>query len=274
MRWKQWIKNALIFAPWFASGRADFTTIPTLVLGFVAFSLLSSSIYIFNDLHDINEDRRHPDKSHRPIAVGLVTAQRAWAYGLLSLLVAFTIAALSLPVTSITFMMIYLTTSTLYIFVARNLFLIDIFFVAAGFVIRVLFGGSVSKTFVSPWLLVVIGFFSLFIIAGKRYSELESGNSKLSGRKSLHHYSIEYLKALLVTSLSATLMSYALWTIEGVANNSTAILSMVPFTFILFHYLSAIQLGKAEAPEQVLFKDPVLILAILMWAGIFYSRFL
>jgi decaprenyl-phosphate phosphoribosyltransferase len=274
MRWKQWIKNLLVFAPWFASGEGDSSDLSKLVLAFISFSLLSSSIYIFNDLHDVEEDRRHPDKSRRPIAAGLVSFRRAQIYGAVTLLGALVLAITTLNSFAVRYMAIYLGVSVLYITLARNIFLLDIFVVASGFVLRILFGGSVSETPISPWLLVIIGSFALFIVTGKRFSEVKSGNALLSGRKSLQDYSMEYLQAILISSLSATLISYALWTIEGATNSSIAILSMVPFTFILLRYLSTIYQGKAEAPEQTLLKDPVLIISGFVWIGVFYSRFL
>ena len=273
MRWKQWIKNGLIFAPWFASGSGLLASFDELLVGFVSFSLLSSAIYIFNDLRDVEEDRRHPTKSRRPIAAGEISPNKALALGILLLVISVLITQFLLSSQALFFLLTYLVTSVLYVLVMRNVFLLDLFFLSSGFVLRVLFGGAVSDTPISAWLLVVIGGFALFVATGKRFSEVRSGNALMTQRRTLLQYTPEYLQVLLVTSLTSVIVAYALWTIEGAANTSLAILSLVPFAFILLRYLQSIMAGKAEAPEQVLFQDRTLVVAAVVWIAVFYLRF-
>ena len=273
VRWKQWIKNGLVFAPWFASGSGLLSSLDELMLGFISFSLLSSAIYIFNDIRDVEEDRRHPTKSKRPIAAGLISPAKALILGIFLFLISVVMTQFLLSSQAIFFLLTYFVTSVLYVLVMRNIFLLDLFFLSSGFVLRVLFGGAVSDTPISAWLLVVIGGFALFVATGKRFSEVQSGNAVLTQRKTLHQYTPEYLQVLLVTSLTSVIVAYALWTIEGAANTSLAILSLVPFAFILLRYLQSIMGGKAEAPEQVLFQDRTLIAGAVVWIAIFYLRF-
>ena len=170
MRLNQWIKNCLIFAPWFASGTGLLSNVDDLVLGFLSFSLVSSSIYILNDLFDVEEDRRHPIKSQRPVAAGLLPSKRAIVIVLLLLSSGVLVALFMLTVESLTVLLIYFCTSMLYVLVMRNVFLLDLFFLSSGFVMRVLFGGTISKTPISAWLLIIIGSFAFFVVLGKRYS--------------------------------------------------------------------------------------------------------
>jgi decaprenyl-phosphate phosphoribosyltransferase len=274
LRSKQWIKNGLIFAPWFASGGGLSSGIAELLLGLVVFSLISSSVYIFNDLRDIEEDRKHPIKSNRPIAAGLVPPVHAFVSGTLLLSMSLVFSLLWLPQQATLFLIIYVGNSVIYVLFVRNVFLLDLFFLSAGFVLRVLFGGAVSMTPVSSWLLVVIGAFAFFVATGKRFSEIRSGNHLLTKRRTLHQYTSEYLLVLLIASLSSVIVFYALWTIEGASRSSLAISSLVPLTFLLFRYLQSVLAGEAEAPERVLFHDPMLLLGLFFWIIIFSVRFL
>lgn len=273
LRWKQWTKNLLVFAPFFAVGFSDERTFGNLTLGFIAFSFLSSAIYILNDLQDVNEDAKHPIKSKRPIAAGKVSRSLAFGIALALLFSSALIVAIGLNGQGLQWLGIYFFTSLLYVYFFRNIFLLDLYFLSAGFIFRVLFGGAIASIPISSWLLVVIGSFSFFVASGKRLSEIESGNAIHSRRTTLSTYSPDFLKQVIFSSLSLTLVAYSLWTIEGASSDSIALLSVVPFSYVMFRYLFNILRGVAEAPELVLFSDRAIQVASIAWILTYSLRF-
>ena len=213
---KQWSKNALLF---FGLIFALKLTDPALVLrafeGFLVFCVASSSIYLFNDLADIEKDRQHPTKRFRPLASGVVSPRQAIILGVVLILIT-VVTGFALGPTFGTLAVLYIGLQLLYSARLKHIVLIDLFVIAAGFVIRAAAGAIVVGVPISPWLYVVTVLAALFLGLGKRRNELvllSQGAS--SHRKILDEYSLPLLDQLIVIVTSATVMAYSLYTFSA-----------------------------------------------------------
>ena len=276
LRPKQWTKNLLLFAGIIFSQQLNQ---PALLIraaaGFVAFALLSGSVYILNDLADLESDRRHPLKRSRPIASGRlpVNVARIAIVPLLAIVLAITLAlgkAFAIVVA------VYFVTNLAYTFSLKKQVLIDVFMIAAGFVFRAIAGVELMKpvspqTTISPWLLVCTFFGALFLALGKRRREIVNAGEAATGQRDvLHHYSVELLDGLLLVSAASSLMGYALYTIwpATVAKFHTeSLLYTVPFVaYGIFRYLYLVRVSHGtEDPSQVLLTDRPLAGCVLLY---------
>jgi 4-hydroxybenzoate polyprenyltransferase len=276
LRPRQWTKNLLLFAGVIFSqqaGRPDLLLRAT--AGFVAFSLLAGSVYLLNDLRDVEQDRLHPKKRERPIASGRLPVPAAWAAAVgLWLVVAALSAWLGLPFTIVA--VAYLVMNFLYSHGLREQVLLDVFFIALGFVLRAIAGVELLRpvspaTALSPWLLVCTFFGALFLALAKRRRELTNSGEDTGRRRAvLAHYTPALLDGLLVVSAAASIMGYALYTIwpATVAKfNTEALLYTVPFvTYGIFRYLYLVRASETtEDPSHVLLTDRPLIVCVLLY---------
>lgn len=276
LRPKQWTKNLLLFAGvLFSRQMSDPALVARAAMGFLAFSLLSGSVYLVNDLKDADSDRRHPVKRNRPIASGRLPVAAAWAAFIPVLGVA---AALSIPLGS-GFLLVaglYFAMNLAYTLWLKSHVLIDVFVVALGFVLRAIAGVELllslsPQTEISPWLLVCTFFGALFIALAKRRRELtNAGADAAVQREVLQHYTPELLDGLLLVSAASSLMGYALYTIwpDTVAKFGTqALLYTVPFVaYGIFRYLYLARASAGtEDPSQVLLTDRPLAACVLLY---------
>jgi 4-hydroxybenzoate polyprenyltransferase len=286
LRPKQWTKNLLLFAGvLFARHAGDASLVGRAAVGFVAFSLLAGTVYLVNDLRDVEQDRLHPKKRHRPIASGRLSpgAARASAVVLAAIVVA--LSAWLGPQFSIV-VGAYLLMNLAYTLWLRNQVLIDVFVIALGFVLRAIAGVEllrpVAETELSPWLLVCTFFGALFLALAKRRRELANAGGDLTGRRPvLRQYTPELLQGLLLVSAAASIMSYALYTIwpDTVRKfNTHLLLYTVPFvTYGIFRYLYLVRDSEVtEDPSQVLLTDRPLLACVLLYlvaaVAILYSQ--
>ena len=215
IRPKQWLKNLFVFAP-LVFARELFTPEADLIAlrAFIAFCFTASAIYIINDIADAEADRAHPEKRHRPIASGEVTSRQALF--LLSVLIILTILIVDgMDPRFITILGAYFVFNLAYSFGLKEVLLLDVFIVAAGFMFRVLGGAYAIDVQVSSWLVLCSLFISLFLGFAKRRGELavapvpEGG----AGRKVLRLYSANFIDQLLTIVAAGTVISYALYTV-------------------------------------------------------------
>lgn len=275
---RQWAKNFLLFAAVLFSGRfRDLGPLTLATLAFAAFTLLSASVYAFNDLRDAAEDRRHPLKKHRPIAAGRISPGTAallaalWAgLGLgLSAVLGPAFFALALG---------YLGLSTLYSQWTKHQVILDVLSLAAGFVIRAAAGGFAVGVRISEWLLVCTTLLALFIGLVKRRTELATAGSKgVKQRKILEHYSLPLLDQMIAVVAGATVVAYLSYTATvHSAGRGPWMMLTIPFVLYgLFRYLYlSHQKGLGDAPEKILLGDRALqidlVLYVLASAGIMY----
>ena len=276
LRPRQWTKNLLLFAGVLFSQQAGR---PELLLraaaGFLTFSLLAGAVYLLNDLRDIEQDRLHPKKRERPIASGRLSVPAARTAVAVLLLVVGALSAWLGPLFSIV-AAAYLVMNFAYNLGLRDQVLLDVFFIALGFVLRAIAGVELLRplspgTALSPWLLVCTFFGALFLALAKRRRELANAGGDAGRRRVvLQHYTPALLDGLLVVSAASSIMGYALYTIwpATVAKfNTEALLYTVPFvTYGIFRYLYLVRDSEStEDPSQVLLSDRPLIVCVLLY---------
>jgi len=270
MRPKQWLKNVFVFAG-LVFDRQLFSLasfLLTLAAAFL-FCLASSMIYIINDLVDIEFDRQHPIKKHRPLASGALS-QRSAIIALV-MLGLFTFPAAFFLNTALGWIIAaYFILMLAYSLWLKHIALIDVMIIAAGFVLRVAAGVMIIETErFSPWLVVATVFLALFIGLGKRRSEIELLNTQApSHRRVLNGHTLELLDQLLTIVLSATLMTYCLYTFSTTNTpDSYHMMFTIPFVIYgLFRYLYLVRIeNSGGTPEDIVVSDRPMQAAILLW---------
>ena len=277
---KQWIKNFIIFLPllfsfneyWFFENENQaFNLLLKVTVSFVIFTLISSSVYLVNDVVDAQEDRSHAVKKERPVASGILSARFAiFSSVFIASIGLFMSWILVRDLTLI--LAIYLGLMLCYTFLFRRFVILDVFCIALGFMLRVIAGGVVIGVPISPWLFVCMGFGALFIGFSKRKGELLGvgsmtyGESKL--RDTLEKYDLGFIDSLLSMTLAATLISYCLYTFwaENLPENNAMMLTIPFVAYGLFRYLYLSKFpGAAERPEETIVRDPHMITSVILW---------
>ena len=273
LRPRQWVKNVLVLAAPLAAGRVlDLDVLGPTAIAFLLFCMSASAVYLVNDTIDVEEDRRHPKKRFRPIAAGLVP--RPLAVGLavvlcasaLTLAVLFTRPALAAVLAS------YVVIQLAYCVFLKNEPVVDLAVVASGFLLRGVAGGVAAGLFLSQWFLLVAAFGSLFMVAGKRYSELVLVGDAAATRKTLQEYSASYLRFVWGLSASVTVTTYSLWAFEMSRSQDGvpwALISIAPFVLALLRYAVDVDKGAAGAPEEIVLRDRVLLVMGAVWVALF-----
>ena len=273
IRPRQWVKNLLVFAAPLASlgGEASYDYLDVLYkvsIAFVAFCMAASAIYLINDARDVDADREHPTKRHRPIAAGVLPV--GMAYGIAGALgvASLAISAWLTPHLAVV-MAVYLAIQLAYCFGLKHQAVLDICIVSSGFLIRAIAGGVAAGIPLSQWFLLVMAFGSLFMAAGKRYAELqlaERTGAKI--RRSLESYTSTYLTFVWTLSATAVVVCYGLWAFERDGNaGSWFVVSMIPFTVAILRYAVDVDGGLAGEPEEIALRDRVLQMLALLWIG-------
>lgn len=277
MRPRQWAKNVLVFAAPLAAGQLfDLDVLLPSLGAFVAFCLISSATYLINDARDVETDRRHPKKAHRPIAAGHLSTTTAI---IAAVILAAAAIALSFVIsTALAGVVVAYAVFTLaYSLALKHEPVIELALLAMGFLLRAIAGGAASGLPISPWFLIVAGFGSLFMAAGKRYSELDRFDRDEDAdagtrRKSLDGYTLSYLRFVWGIAAAVTITAYALWAFDVAETPSSfpwAQWSVLPFVLAILRYGVSIDRGKAEAPEDTALGDKVLLLLGLAWLVLF-----
>ncbi|MGI9576862.1 MAG: decaprenyl-phosphate phosphoribosyltransferase [Microthrixaceae bacterium] len=270
---KQWAKNVLVFVAPAAAGVLNpfdgMYAIRITLIAFVAFCMVSSATYMVNDILDVESDRAHPKKKFRPIAAGTVPMPAAIAAASVLFVAGVLLAlfnrgfgvspnwALGGVVAG------YAVLTTLYSFWLKQIAVIDLVVLSAGFILRLLGGAYAAGVDVSDWFLVISLFGSLFIAAAKRHAEsVELGEQASLLRPTLGEYSIEYLGFARTVAAAGTVISYCLWAVEAGSEGATASvatpwaqLSIVPFLIAILRYALLVDQGKGSAPEDVILHD-------------------
>lgn len=278
MRPWHWSKNGLVFAGLVFDGQllqAD--AVPSVCLGFVLQCMVSSSIYLLNDLTDLQSDKKHPVKRHRPLAAGQVTRIQCFLTAMVLLLVALVASLLLQPRLTLVFGA-YLVLNLLYIHWLRNVAIIDILSITAGFVLRVVAGVVlVDVSSFSAWLYICSALLALFLAIAKRRQELlllATDAEEL--RVSFRHYNLPLLDDMLRLATTSTFIAYLLYTVEAdtirVANTNSALITIPFVLYGLLRYLWLIHVRQHKAsPDELLVADRPLQLAILLWGASFIA---
>jgi len=273
VRPRQWMKNLLVLlAPVAAFGgnvRYDYREVALKVLiAFVAFSLAATCVYLVNDVRDVEADRQHPTKQFRPIAAGVVPVWLAYSLAAVLGAAALAISWLASP-NLVLVIAIYIAMQMAYCFGLKHQAVLDICIVSSAYLIRAIAGGAAAGIPLSQWFLLVMTFGSLFMVAGKRYAELqlaERTGAKI--RKSLESYTASYLRFVWTLSATAMVLCYGLWAFErDGANASWYAITIIPITIAILRYAVDVDGGLAGEPEDIALKDRVLQLLLLAWIG-------
>jgi len=275
MRPRQWTKNLLLFAALiFAERLFDPASLILAAIAFVSFCLASSSVYVVNDLLDVERDRAHPQKRHRPIASGAVSKGSAAVFGGVLAGAALGLAW-AIGTHFATWCLVYMVSSHAYSVAGKNVVILDVMMVAAGFVIRAVAGAVAIDVPYSDWFILCTLFVAVFISASKRQAECKSLESSAGRhRPVLAQYTPESLSAMTMVSMGCALMSYALYVIEEIRSphsSSSELLALtVPFVmFGLFRYTVLVESGDlGDKPEEVLLQDRPMQLCVLGFSGL------
>jgi decaprenyl-phosphate phosphoribosyltransferase len=264
---RQWVKNLLVVAAPLAAGEVgDADVIAATLLAFVSFCLAASAVYLVNDTADREADRLHPTKRLRPIASGALPVPVALAAAGVLAVLALAVGWLADPQLTV-LVAAYLGLQALYAVRLKHEPVLDISIVAAGFLMRAVAGGVAADIPLSQWFLLVSGFGSLFIVAGKRYSELHTLGSEAGTRRSLVRYTDTYLRFVWSTAAGATVISYSLWAFEQASDTGIPwhTISIAPFLMVLLRYAVDVDAGTASEPEDIVFRDRILQLIGVVW---------
>ncbi len=277
MRPKQWIKNLLVVAVPLAAGQLlNPEIMARTALAFVAMCAAASAVYLTNDILDREADRNHPKKQYRPIAAGTVSVPTAATTAGILALVAVCVPALLGSAALSLLILVYLVLQATYVFWAKHQPVLDLACVASGFVLRAVAGGVAAELSISVWFLTVTAAAAMFVVSGKRYSELVTHGHESGTRQGLKEYSEGYLRFVWGVSVGIAVVFYGLWAAELGDGGSAmwARLSVIPFVLLLLRYARDVDAGTAEAPEDLVWGDRVLQALGVLWAAMFILQVL
>lgn len=268
LRINQYVKNLFIFLPlFFSQNILDNSLFFKTFIGFILFCLISSSVYIFNDLKDFEEDKVHPVKKHRPIVSGEISIKQA----VLIEIVFFIIGIAGAILFNINFFLIllaYFVINILYSLWLKTISILDIFIVSSGFILRIFAGSAIGGIYISKWLIIMTFLLALFICLSKRRDDLLYENLKL--RKCSNDYNFNFVNLSMVLMAAVIIVSYILYTtsqdvIEKFGTNDMYITSI----FVVFGILRYMQVTfveeKSGDPTKIFLTDKTLLSSVILW---------
>ena len=274
---RQWSKNLMVFLPLVFSANEswsvdDMQTFFVLLLKscaiFIAFVFASSAVYLFNDVLDKGKDTYHAEKKLRPIASGLISVKAALSLSLLFAAISVSDCTFFMNIT-VVYICSYLILMVIYSLSLRSIFILDVFAISAGFVIRVLVGAVAIDVPISIWLYICMALGSMYIALSKRYAEIGTlkGKKPLT-RDSLPGYNTEILSRVSYIFLAGTIGAYSFYAIT--ANNlpsNNIMIATIPFVVIgmLRYQFLVIKKGFGEKPEEIVTSDYFLAASIVVW---------
>jgi decaprenyl-phosphate phosphoribosyltransferase len=271
---KQWLKNILVFAAPGAAGVLDNgQALGQVVLAFLALCMAASGTYLWNDVLDVESDRRHPTKCRRPIAAGQLSVVNGRIAGSFLLVLGMALAFVPDWRCGVA-VVVYVVLTSSYSTIFKHQPVLDLMVVASGFVLRAIAGAEATQVEMSNWFLLCVSFGALFIVSGKRFAEIRdvgAGNS--TTRSTLSVYGSEFLRTMVTVSLGATVVTYCQWAFatKELSGSSWPFyeLSIVPLLAALFRYLLALDQGRGSAPEEIFVGDRTLQILGIIWAVVF-----
>ena len=269
---KQWIKNVLVLAAPAAGGVLfQPAVLARAAVAFACFCLVASGTYLLNDALDVDADRQHPRKRHRPIAAGIVPVAVAKVAAAALLVAGIVVAVVLADWRLAVVFIVYVAVMQGYSLGLKHVAVIEMAIVSSGFVLRAIAGGVAANVEISTWFLIVTSFAALFIVAGKRHAEVMTlGLGAANHRESLREYPEGFVQYVAAVSAAVAIMAYCLWSlIEADPNRIWFELSIVPFVLAILRYGLVAARGEAGAPEDVFAHDRTLQILGLLWLVIF-----
>lgn len=272
IRIKHWIKNALIFLPLFFSiNILNVKLLSRTILGFLVFSIVSSIIYIINDIFDIKKDKKHPIKCKRPLASGAITKKIAVCIAIVFFIISILLISVLYMITDdllvILIPLLYLVINISYSYKLKSIPILDVVIIVSGFLLRVMYGGIISNIEISKYLYLMIFFGGFFLGFGKRRNEIIKNGTK--SRKVLTYYNEDFLNKNMYVDFSLAVVSYTLWCVDPFIIDKIGHNYMfwtVPlFMIIMQLYSLDIEKDSYGDPIDVIVRDKILIVLILIY---------
>jgi len=275
MRVHHYIKNFLVFAALACSGQLfNLEKLTAGIAAFIAFCMVSSVVYIINDIRDVEKDRKHPTKCKRPIAAGTVSVKSAWGLSIVLLLIAIVCNYLTFHVTSTLLLALYLILNLAYSFGLKNVPIVDVTILVAGFLIRILYGAFVTEITISNWLYLTVIALAFYFALGKRRNELKQiGDGET--RQVLKAYSVNFLDKNMGMCLTLANVFYALWSMDektmSFYNNEYLIFTVPVVLLITMKYSLDIEGESDGDPVEVLLHDKVLLTLFVLYLAVMFA---
>jgi len=266
LRPKQWIKNLIIFAAIIFSGKLfELDFLYTTVIGFILFCGISSSIYILNDIIDLERDKLHYKKRYRPIAAGNVSITVAVMVAICLSLVSF-IGAYYINLSFFLTVVSYFLLTISYTFVLKNIIILDVMAIATGFLLRAIAGAYLISEYLSNYLIICTTMLALFLVLNKRLSEKRLSNvNNQKTRKILDSYSIDMIDKMLAVVTPSILISYILFSLDKKHSQFFIITTVFVIYGIFRYFYIADKTDLAESPEYALLHDYPLLINVVLW---------
>lgn len=274
IRIEHWVKNLFLFIPAFFAARLDeWPVLESALLGFLAFSLIASAVYVLNDLVDAPQDRNHPDKRRRPIASGAISPRQGIAILTVLLVSGSGMAAWLSPV-MLLYCLVYVAINIFYSFSLKHIALVDISLIGMGFLLRVLAGGAVTGVAVSHWLIVMTFLLALILGLAKRRGEYMIATGGTTFRKALEGYNLPFLDVGITVCSTVAIVAYLMYSFSPEVTlriGSTNIFYTAFFVIIgILRYLQlTLVFNRTESPTRALLRDRFLQIVLLGWIGAF-----
>lgn len=269
MRINQWIKNFFVAIPFILSLKFlqfNFLNYLHLLIGVIAFCLISSAVYILNDINDLEEDRNHPKKKNRPITNGSVSIKFATILCITLTIISSSLTYQFFNNTALLILFLYLIKNIIYTFKAKHFAIFDTIFISLGFVLRILFGIFAFETPISKWIILLTFTLCLFLAFTKRRQDFITDGYL---RHSLKGYNITMLDQFISISSALAISSYVMYSVEmfNTSNNYGFILSNIFVFFGIFRYLQAVHLDNFETGESgmIIYKDTIFLINLFLW---------
>mgnify|MGYP002279095917 FL=1 len=274
IRPQQWIKNVFVLVPLFFGGSLlDTTDIIAAVTAAMAFCFISSSIYCLNDIIDVEDDRRHPTKCHRPIAAGKISV--AQAYVMMALMVALSFGSVAmlggyaLGVGAV--VGLYLLMNVAYCLVLKRYAILDVCTIAFGFVLRLFAGGIATGIGLSNWIVLMTFLLTLFLSFAKRRDDvLKMNQTGHAPRKNTSRYNLDFINQAITITATVTLVCYVMYTVSPEVEQRIGTRYLYLTTvFVIIGILRYLQLtlvdNKSGDPTKAMLHDRVLQAVVLLW---------
>jgi decaprenyl-phosphate phosphoribosyltransferase len=275
VRPKQWVKNLLVYAAPAAAGLlGNYPVMKRTTVALVVFIAVSSAVYLVNDIRDVEDDRAHPRKQHRPIASGDLPVPVAAAAAVGAVALAIVLCAIAQSWSLLAVVGVYMALNLGYSYGLKHVALLEMFILASGFVLRTLAGAVATNVPVSPWFLIVVSAGALHIAVSKRLGELiRTEETGVEGRAVLADYSVPMLREIRTVAIAVAMTAYMLWAFGQAGGAAAPVvyeLSAVPFALAMFRFSAAAQTdADAETPEEILLHDRQLLAYGAAWVAMF-----
>jgi len=274
LRPHQYIKNLFIFAPLLFSFNFELNGFINITMAFILFSIIASSIYIFNDYMDIDEDRKHPSKRNRPLASGKIS-QKTARYLFLGLSSVSLISSFVVSLDLFIILLIYFMLNIAYSLKLKHIPIVDIFIISTGFVLRLFAGSSTIDAKLSMWIIIMTFLLALFLAIAKRRDDVLLSLQGQKTRKNIDGYNLEFVNAVMVLMASVIIVSYILYTVSAeVTSRLQANYLYLTAFFVILGIMRYMQVTfveeKSGSPTKIVLKDKFLQVTILCWLISFF----